>query len=153
MGFDNRWISLIQSCIQTVSFSILVNGEPCGNFTPKRVLCQGDPLSPYLFFLCAEGLHSLLQQAKSLGTIKGVSLCSAALKISHLFFTDDSLLFCRATSQECTYILDILKQYEEASGQQINRGKTQLFFSPNTETVMQEKIKKKLARSGSHNQL
>ena len=38
MGFDNRWISLIQSCIQTVFFSILVNGEPRGNFTPKRGL-------------------------------------------------------------------------------------------------------------------
>ena len=152
-GFDNRWISLIQSCIQTVSFSILVNGEPCGNCTPKRVFRQGDPLSPYLFFLCAKGLHSLLQQAESSGASKGVSLCSAAPKISHLFFADDSLLFCRVNSQECTHILDILKQYEEASGQQINRGKTQLFFSPNTETVMQEKIKKKLARSGSHNQL
>ena len=141
MGFDNRWISLIQSCIQTVSFSILVNGEPRGNFTPKRGLRQGDPLSPYLFLLCAEGLHSLLHQAESSGAIKGVSLCSAAPKISHLLFADDSLLFCRATSQECTYILDILKQYEEVSGQQINRGKTQLFFSRNTETVMQEEIK------------
>ena len=59
MGFDNRWISLIQSCIQIVSFSILVNGEPRG-FTPKRGLCQGDPLSPYVFLLCVEGLHSLL---------------------------------------------------------------------------------------------
>ena len=124
MGFDNRWIFLIQSCIQTVSFSILVNGEPRGNFTPKRGLRQGDPLSPYLFLLCAEGLHSLIQQAERSGTIKGVSLCNAAPKISHLFFADDSLLFCRANSQECTHILDILKQYEEASGQQINRGKT-----------------------------
>ena len=144
MGFDNRWISLIQSCIQTVSFSILVNGEPCDNFTPKRVLCQGDPLSPYLFFLCAEGLHSLLQQAKSLGTIKGVSLCSAALKISHLFFTDDSLLFCRATSQECTYILDILKQYEEASGQQINRGKHNSFSTLIPRQLCKKRLKKNL---------
>ena len=152
MGFDNRLISLIQSCIQTISFSILVNGEPRGNFTPKRGLRQGDPLSPYLFLLCAEGLRSLLQQVESSGAIKEVSLCSATPKISHLFFADDSLLFCWATSQECTHILEILKQYEDESGQQINRGKTQLFFNPNSKTVMQEEIKK-LARSGSHNQL
>ena len=143
MGFDNRWISLIQSCIQTVSFSIPVNGEPPGNFTPKMGLHQGDSLSPYLFLLCAEGLHSLLQQAESSGASNGVSLCSAAPKISHLLFADGSLLFCQVTSQECTHILDILKQYKDASRQQINRGKTQLFFSPNTKTVMQEEIKKK----------
>ena len=135
-GFDNRWISLICSCIQTVSFSVLVNGKPRGNFTPKRGLYQGDPLSPYLFLLCAKGLHSLIQQAETLGAVKGVFLCRVGTKVSHLFFADDNLLFCRATSQECTHILEILKQYEEASGQQINRGKTQLFFSPNTETYM-----------------
>ena len=37
---------------------------------------------------------------------------------------------------KCTHILEILKQYEEALGQQINQDKTQLFFNPNTETYM-----------------
>ena len=151
MGIDNIWISLICSCIQTISFSVLVNGEPCGNFTPKRGLHQGDPLSPYLFLLCAGGLHSLIQQTKTLGAIKGVSLCNAGPKVSHLFFVDDSLLFCQATSQECTHILETLKQYEETSGQQIKRGKTQLFFSPNTKTYMQEEIKNLLGVAATTN--
>ena len=120
LGFDRRCISLISSCIRSVSFSVLVNGEPHGNFTPNRGLRQGDPLSPYLFLLCAEGLQSLIQQAENAGSIKGVSLCSAGPKFSHLFFTDDSLLFCRANTQECATILEVLQQYEEASGQQIN---------------------------------
>ena len=98
-----KWVLTIDGYLSfnlafKLSLSILVSGEPRGNFTPKRGLCQGDPLSPYLFLLCAEGLHSLLQQAESSGAIKGVSLCSAAPKISHLFLADDSLLFCRATS-------------------------------------------------------
>lgn len=58
-----------------------------------------------------------------------------------MFFADDSLLFCRANTQECTIILEVLQQYEEASGQQINRDKTQLFFSPNIDPHMQENIK------------
>ena len=120
LGFDRRCISLICSCIKSVSFSVLVNGEPHGNFTPNRGLRHGDPLSPYLFLLCVEGLHSLIQQAENVGSIKGVSLCSAGPKVSHLFFADDNLLFCRANTQECATILEVLQQYEEASGQQIN---------------------------------
>ena len=69
LGFATRWISLISSCIKSVSFSVLVNGEPHGHFTPNRGLQQGDPLSHYLFLLCAEGLHSLIQQAELSGSI------------------------------------------------------------------------------------
>ena len=44
----------------TVLYSILVNGEPKGMITPSRGLRQGDPLSPYLFLFCVEGLNALL---------------------------------------------------------------------------------------------
>ena len=55
LGFSGNWISLISSCIRSVSFSVLVNGEPHEHFTPNRGLSQGDLLSPYLFLLCVEG--------------------------------------------------------------------------------------------------
>ena len=28
MGFNERWIGLIMACVKTVSYSILINGEP-----------------------------------------------------------------------------------------------------------------------------
>ena len=68
-----------------------------------------------------------------------------------MFFADDSLLFCLANQQECSNVLEILKQYEEASGQQINRGKPQLFFSPNTDPHMQEEIKNLLGVAATTN--
>ena len=56
MGFDQKWVQLIYECISTISFSILVNGEPSSIIKPKRGIRQGDPLSPYLFLFCLEGL-------------------------------------------------------------------------------------------------
>ena len=34
MGFRERWINLAMGCVKTVSYSILVNGEPCGMIFP-----------------------------------------------------------------------------------------------------------------------
>ena len=64
-----------------------------GSIKPSRGLCQGDPLSPYLFLLCALGLQSLLQKAKANDDIRGVAICRNGPRVSHLFFADDSVLF------------------------------------------------------------
>ena len=54
---------LITECISTISYSILVNGELKGLISPSRGLRQGDPLSPYLFMFCVEGLNAIFQKA------------------------------------------------------------------------------------------
>ena len=45
MGFCPRWIALVMSCVKTVTYSIMVNGEPIGMIHPKRGIRQGDSLS------------------------------------------------------------------------------------------------------------
>ena len=103
MGFHPRWVGWIMECIKSVTYSVLINGEPKGHIVPMRGIRQGNPLSPYLFLLCSEGLNGLIEQAVSDRHIEGFSLCKHDPKISHLFFTNDSLLFCRA------WVDDVLK--------------------------------------------
>ena len=116
MGFNGRWVNLISECINTVTYSILVNGEPKRNIVPSRGIRQGDPLSPYLFLLCSEGLNSLIQHAINEDKIKGYSLCQYGPKISHSFFADDNLLFCCAQITDIQAIQEILELYKKASG-------------------------------------
>ena len=71
MGFHKKWVTILMECVSTVSYSILVNGDSYGYIKPSRGLHQGDPLSPYLFLLCAEGFHSLIEKEKTVGTLQG----------------------------------------------------------------------------------
>ena len=108
MGFGDRWISLIMMCVTSVSFSVLINGEPKGSITPLRGLRQGDPISPYLFLLCGEGLSAMIKKKEREGLIRGVAAARQAPRISHLFFADDSIIFCRATVDECEQVAKVL---------------------------------------------
>ncbi|KAL0011163.1 hypothetical protein SO802_006271 [Lithocarpus litseifolius] len=132
LGFPTIWIDRVMSCVTTTSLSILINGKPYGLIHPSRGIRQGDPLSPYLFLLCAEGFTALLKEAESEGRIKGVSICRGAPQITNLMFADDSLLFCQATRAEGETITEILQTYERASGQRINLEKSSAYFSSNT---------------------
>ena len=60
--------------------------------------------------------------------------------ITHLFFADDNLVFCKAKDQECQKLVDILNSYEAASGQNINTDKSSVFFSPNSPQEKKESI-------------
>ena len=127
LGFHERWISIIMMCITFVSYSMLINGVPKGEITPSRGICQGDPLSPFLFLLSTEGLSAMLQMKERLGNLKGISICRRAQKISHLFFTDDSIIFYQVKIDKCKRIWDVLQDYEAAPGQKVNKGKTSFF--------------------------
>jgi len=109
LGFHATWIRWIKECVLTVSYSILINNEPSGLFKLTKGLHQGDPLSSYLFIICmdvlANRLHTQSLNAKS-GI--GIKIAPSATRIPCLVFADDSLLFCKATSQACQKLKDVL---------------------------------------------
>ena len=132
MGFHERWINLIMHCITTMTYSILINGVAHGSIILTRGLQQGDPLSSYLFLLCANGFSSLINKAARNKMLNGVSICKGCPMVTHLFFANDSLLFCKAGRQECQKIVEIHELYKVSYGQKINADKSSVFFSHNT---------------------
>ncbi|XP_031116020.1 uncharacterized protein LOC116019789 [Ipomoea triloba] len=140
LGFAVEWVNLVMLCVTTVSYNFLVNGSPIGQVIPTRGIRQGDPLSPYLFIICAEGLSLLLQQAEARGSIHGCRVARGSPPISHLFFADDSLLFFKANAQEAGVIKQCLVDYESMSGQVVNFHKSSVCFSRNTSVVAREEV-------------
>ncbi|KAL5571807.1 hypothetical protein UlMin_021404 [Ulmus minor] len=104
-------------CISSVSFSFLLNGEVCGNIIPSRGIRQGDPLSPFLFLFCSEGIS-----------------------VSHLLFADDSFMFLDANSSNFEVLSDILNLYCAASGQLVNFEKSEICFGRDIDAPIQRDL-------------
>ncbi|KAK2634298.1 hypothetical protein Ddye_029090 [Dipteronia dyeriana] len=130
MEFPDIWVRLIMGCVSTVTYSFKLNGEIVGKFRPTKGLRQWDLLSPYLFILCVEGLSSLIKEAQIHGDISGFKCSMRGPAITHLFFTDNSLLFSKANERNCREVNKVLKTYSCVSGQVINFHKLAMCFSP-----------------------
>ena len=89
LGFRECLVNLIMNCVETVRFSVRVNGHLSNAFSPSRGIRQGDPMSPYLFLLCAEGFSSMLKFSGPNFLAKGVRVGIHAPWVSHLLFADD----------------------------------------------------------------
>ncbi|XP_062028884.1 uncharacterized protein LOC133744870 [Rosa rugosa] len=139
-GFAESWVRIIMQCVSTVRYSFLINGQPKGYLTPTRGLRQGDPLSPYLFLLCAEFFSALLDKKASQGLLQGVRVCEGAPVIHHLLFAYDSLLFGVASEEECMHIKSVLKDYELVSGQLVNFSKSNIVFSKKVHLDLQHSL-------------
>jgi len=86
-------------------------------------------MSPYL--MCANVLSLSLLKAEHNKDIQGIKLGRNGCSFTHLFFTDDSLLFFKKDDRSLTHIQNILHWYCTLSGQSINLPKSDLFCSPN----------------------
>lgn len=93
LGFTKAWISIIMKCVTTIFYATLINSQPGATFTPSRGLHQGDPISPYLYRICAEGFSLLLNEVEKYSKIKGIRMLRGSPSINHLFFANDTIFF------------------------------------------------------------
>jgi hypothetical protein len=131
---------MIEQCISTVSFSILLDGSPFGRFFPQRGLRQGDPLSPFLFIIGLEVLSRLITKEELAGNIHSIKISRHNPSIFHLLYVDDLMVFSRANSSEASSILNCLTKFSTWSGQKVNIEKSSLFLNKNSTTTILNSI-------------
>lgn len=131
VGFNHHWIDMVHICISLVQYSVLLNGTPTGLFHSSRGIRQEDPLSPYLFIMCMEILSRLITKKHDEGKLHGYKVKRSSPLISYLLFADNNFIFCKATLTEARELVDLLQQFTEITGQEVNYKKSPSYFSKN----------------------
>lgn len=84
LGFSAKWIEFILRCVKTVTYTFRVNATLTDQVIPSRGLRQGDPLSPFLFVLCAQGFSSIIKGYQRQGLIRGLRMANRGQQ-SHIY--------------------------------------------------------------------
>ncbi|GJX23647.1 putative RNA-directed DNA polymerase, eukaryota, reverse transcriptase zinc-binding domain protein [Tanacetum coccineum] len=127
LGFSSTWRKWIMAGLKSSRASILVNGSPTSEFSLKRGLRQGDPLSPFLFIIVMEGLHIALKDGLTGNLFQGVKIGSSEIRLSHLFYADDVIILSEWNQCDMDNIIRILMSFYLASGLKINISKSNLY--------------------------
>ena len=125
MGFPSLWRKWIKECVGTATASVLVNGSPTDEFSLGRGLRQGDPLSPFLFLLAAEGFNVLMVALVRHNLFSGFQVGnSASTIVLHLQFADDTLILGDKSWANIRAMRAILLLFQSMSGLKVNFSKS-----------------------------
>ena len=112
LDFPPIFRTLIKKCLTTTHFSVAINGELCGYLKGTRGLRQGDPLSPYLFVLALEVFTQMLNSKYEDGSI-GYHPHTSTVKVTHLSFADDLMIFSDGIVNSVKCIADTMEAFAQ----------------------------------------
>ncbi|GJZ72789.1 RNA-directed DNA polymerase, eukaryota, reverse transcriptase zinc-binding domain protein [Tanacetum coccineum] len=111
-GFHNQMISWIMTCVSSSAFSIWVNGQA----------------------------HGYFKGAREDGNFKYRAGCKE-LKITHLCFADDLMVFCHGDTHSVSIVKESLNEFSRYSGLLPNLKKSTVFFGSIKENMKSELLK------------
>ncbi|XP_074313934.1 uncharacterized protein LOC141649137 [Silene latifolia] len=128
MNFPSQFTQWTMQCVTTASYSLNLNGNLFGFFKGKRGLRQGDPLSPLLFTICMDYLSRFLSYSTETPDFHFHPL-GKPMKLSHLMFADDLLLFSKGDAHSMMILLRTFSTFSKSSGLNMSKGKSNAFFN------------------------
>lgn len=124
--FPSLQILSIIACVKSAEASILINGSSTIPLKFHWGLRQGDPLSPFLFDLVVETLSLVVQKTTSIELQEGVEISKEGIRLTHLQYADDTIIFCTPKIDSLLNIKKVLILFQLASGLQVNFHKSSL---------------------------
>uniref|UniRef100_A0A1S4A0A6 Reverse transcriptase domain-containing protein n=1 Tax=Nicotiana tabacum TaxID=4097 RepID=A0A1S4A0A6_TOBAC len=128
MGFCERFIGLVYGIVSNNLYFALINGQPHGFFKSTKSVKQRDPVSPNLFILAAEVFPRGLNVLNLNRYFCGFGLPNWSLKINHLAYADDTIIFSSSSAKSLQLLMEVLSAYEAASRQLVNKSKSAIYM-------------------------
>ena len=119
-------------------------------FALSRGIRKGDPLSPYILILCMELLGHLIKKCTK-GTWTPLKASHGNVGISHLFLVNDLILLVKVNMKVCEAIPDVLQVLCSKLGQKVSAKKSRIYFSPNVDSNLKERIWDRLGMQATIN--
>ena len=120
-NFGEKFINYVKLCQKNSKSRVEQNGHLSPFITLARGCRQGDPVSPYIFVLCAEILSHVLRESRE---VKGLIVYNKEFKVSQ--YADDTTLLLKPDYNTVVEVLRILKWFKNISGLHINKDKTNI---------------------------
>ncbi|XP_039120341.1 uncharacterized protein LOC120256728 [Dioscorea cayenensis subsp. rotundata] len=127
MNFPDHWISWVSTCLQSCSFSLLINGSLSPWFSSSRGVRQGDPISSYLFILVSQTLTHMLNISFSINMIHGFNP-NLSNNFNHLMYADDLILITQGSRKAARSVNLCLDLYSKLTSQCPNLSKSHIYF-------------------------